>query len=551
MKSMPARRIYLIYALAAIGTSCTDGNIGGSPDQALPASGAPARGYFLDSAVSGLGFATASRSGLTDADGAFSYEYGEPVRFFIGSPEREATHSWSLGSATAAPRMTPLDLHGTDEIDTSIINTIRLLQSLDANLDPEDGIQIAEIPRNLLHAGLTPDFSSPGNEFFDNPSVIALVRAASDRRHPVDETSAIDHFQSTLNTILEKPLGIWTLSEGRAEGQIITSIDASLRFQDGGRYMAQLRLGDDSAHLAGSYSIVDMVLDTSVETISLQIADQAYSADIPDSDTLSTFLDDAAPVSDVMAIALGIGANIRQLPNSIVLESEDANVVLRYRRGDSIGDVTPSHVAISPDTTSTIFQDETVHLEAHAFTPSSAEVEDISFLWSSSDPTVATVTGSGLVTAIGVGRAVITASYSGVNATHDLEVIKLVADPPEPTPDQPVVTAEPPAPASPGTAPDDIEADPAPEPVDTPVEDDERSCEAVSVDSVSQTNSAFIQQASRGSDQGDGHGVNVRESSQVNDTRVDAELGACRGVQLDEPEETARNQHDEPAIDQP
>ena len=60
-------------------------------------------GYFTDSAVQGLNYATETQSGVTDALGGFTYVEGESISFTIGT--------FVLGDTVAAKaEMTPLDL---------------------------------------------------------------------------------------------------------------------------------------------------------------------------------------------------------------------------------------------------------------------------------------------------------------------------------------------------------------------------------------------------------------------------------------------------------
>ncbi len=99
-------------------------------------------GTFVDSAVSGLGYRTASRKGLTGRNGEFEYVPGETVTFFLGGIE--------LGSTPAAPELSPLDLVGVSSVDMArqngefdhLVNILVFLQSFDADRDPENGISL-------------------------------------------------------------------------------------------------------------------------------------------------------------------------------------------------------------------------------------------------------------------------------------------------------------------------------------------------------------------------------------------------------------------------
>ncbi|MEM7098694.1 MAG: hypothetical protein AAF541_10590 [Pseudomonadota bacterium] len=112
-------------------------------------------GVFIDSPVAGVSYNTASRSGVTDNNGTFEYEAGEQVTFNLGSVE--------LGSVPGANEVTLFDLAGMTEIPTDyasfseamwiteennvgplnrVTNLAMLLQSLDADANPENGIEI-------------------------------------------------------------------------------------------------------------------------------------------------------------------------------------------------------------------------------------------------------------------------------------------------------------------------------------------------------------------------------------------------------------------------
>jgi hypothetical protein len=125
-------------------------------------------GYFTDSAVEGLNYTTITQSGVTDVNGAFSYQAGESVVFSIGD--------FVLGeSATAAPEMTPLDLipdatlpttlnelshlldSGNSNTSESIAfrtlsNMLTFLQALDSDKDASNGITVADGMASILQS---------------------------------------------------------------------------------------------------------------------------------------------------------------------------------------------------------------------------------------------------------------------------------------------------------------------------------------------------------------------------------------------------------------
>ena len=149
----------MILSLAACGggggSSTEDGdsldNIGtGGPDP-QPASQL-LTGRFVDAEVDGMQYFTATQSGVTDADGSYNYLPGESVTFFLGDIV--------LPAADAGPVVTPLDVFSTDSIaDPRVINLTRLLQSLDVDGNPDNGITLSDSA--VANAtGLSVDFGS-------------------------------------------------------------------------------------------------------------------------------------------------------------------------------------------------------------------------------------------------------------------------------------------------------------------------------------------------------------------------------------------------------
>ncbi len=141
-------------------------------------------GKFVDAAVEGLRFETASLSGKTDADGTFAYRKGEKISFFVGDV--------SLGKTTPADTLTPLDLvpGAVDENTPHVTNLLRFLQTPDEDGLPSNGIRISQSLHSAL-AGQELNFALDPASFEDrfntlNSSVLggrALVPATTARIH--------------------------------------------------------------------------------------------------------------------------------------------------------------------------------------------------------------------------------------------------------------------------------------------------------------------------------------------------------------------------------
>jgi len=179
---------FYISLLSVLIASCGGGG-GGSDNNPPPATAET--GILLDSPVSGVNYQTATQSGVTDAQGQYSYIAGETVIFSIGDVVFPSTQ--------AAPVVTPLDMIGeTDLTDTSVINILRLLQSLDIDGDPTNGIEISQVAHTAA-TGLTIDYQS---STFDTDVANLVANSGSSTTVLIDEATAIDHFKSTLSTQL-------------------------------------------------------------------------------------------------------------------------------------------------------------------------------------------------------------------------------------------------------------------------------------------------------------------------------------------------------------
>lgn len=125
-------------------------------------------GVFVDSPVAGLRYETPTQSGVTDEDGTFFYEDGQTIQFFLGASP--------LGEAPAGPRLSPLDLvdgpAGPEH--PAVTNLARLLLTLDADCDPENGIWIDESLADIFPETAF-NFSLPPDEFEQDADVQALL----------------------------------------------------------------------------------------------------------------------------------------------------------------------------------------------------------------------------------------------------------------------------------------------------------------------------------------------------------------------------------------
>lgn len=147
-------------------------------------------GVFLDSAVHGVSYSTTSGlSGMTDANGQFNFRAGDQVIFRMAGV--------ALPAAPAKAILTPVDLAGASAPDDpAAIAIARLLQSLDKDGNPDNGLQI-DLTR------LAPNASAPAKwaEVSEADLGGKLAQGISLR----SETEARKHFRKTFDSALNEP----------------------------------------------------------------------------------------------------------------------------------------------------------------------------------------------------------------------------------------------------------------------------------------------------------------------------------------------------------
>ncbi len=193
------RSLALCLASLALLCACGGGGGGSSPNSGNALSDIK-NGVFLDSAVQGLSFSTPTLSGVTRADGGFDYRQGESVTFKFGNIEFPA--------AVAYATITPVDMSETKSLtDPVVTNIAYLLQALDADLNPNNGIQLPAALANKMPVLTPEDFALPTANFEALPIIqdaiqeAALLRADPNaRRTPAQATA---HLSSTLQGLMD------------------------------------------------------------------------------------------------------------------------------------------------------------------------------------------------------------------------------------------------------------------------------------------------------------------------------------------------------------
>lgn len=214
------RPFSLCLAAALALTAC-----GGGGDDAPTAVAGTQTGVFVDSAVSGLSYETSSGvKGTTDDKGQFKYNPGDTVTFKIGSV--------TLGTGKATGTVTPADISEGGEDSNKFTNLLVLLQSLDTDGDPANGITL---PANLdgsKIAKVAERLNDDPADFTDD-SKNAELKQSSPRGEIRKRDEARKHYEDTqakASTFLDDAAGVWV-------GQDATNRTILLRLTPSGRYM--------------------------------------------------------------------------------------------------------------------------------------------------------------------------------------------------------------------------------------------------------------------------------------------------------------------------
>lgn len=221
------QQLLLASATAALLSACGGSSSSSSPSKNPTPTTKTTTGVLSDSPVDGVSYTTRSGTGVTQNGGKFDYIVGDEITFSLGE--------FVLGSykpTHADETVTPVELTKaiTDDTDRdfAITNLLVLLQSLDTDGDPSNGIDID--PAVLLTEGSLTLTDDPAT-FAANPALIAALPEGGSVVSPED---ANEHFNAQRAKDLA---GIYYASD----------FHAVLRINSDGGYTVGQLVEDDGA----------------------------------------------------------------------------------------------------------------------------------------------------------------------------------------------------------------------------------------------------------------------------------------------------------------
>ena len=169
-------------------------------------------GVFTDSAVAGINYQTTpgNQSGKTNALGEYQYVEGDSVTFSLSDQT-------TLPPVTATKRVTPADMADGNNADV-VINVLRLLQTLDEDGNPDNGITISQQTLD--------DLIGKNVEVNQDASAFETEAEASIGKTLVTQEEAAAHFAASQQADLR---GSWLIEDDFGKN--------ILSFVDGGRYI--------------------------------------------------------------------------------------------------------------------------------------------------------------------------------------------------------------------------------------------------------------------------------------------------------------------------
>lgn len=178
-------RTFLVLLLPIAITACGGG--GGTPATQT------ATGVFKDATTSGLAYTSGAQTGVTGADGSFTYEVGKTVTFTIGA--------LTVGTADGSAVVSPVDLvSGGTSSTAEVLNIVKVLTMLDSDGNPDNGITISQTLQDAASDWTAVDISASTT----SASNITAIQADADTAAPAEthtllnDAAAQAHIESTL-----------------------------------------------------------------------------------------------------------------------------------------------------------------------------------------------------------------------------------------------------------------------------------------------------------------------------------------------------------------
>ncbi|SFP54385.1 hypothetical protein SAMN05216419_100645 [Nitrosomonas cryotolerans] len=224
-KTRKAVWVYLLSFTFIMSLSACDDSSKPTNNRKLPTG--PTTGILTDALISGVSYTTSSgKAGITNDQGIYDYNHGDTVEFKLGH--------LTLANIQATPIVTPVAL--ADGSDNKLQNLLVLLQSLDSDGNPANGISILADTAAAVSASINLD-SDPAT-FVDSTKLQTILEAGGIKNTAKTAEEANAHFLSQGLNLLST--NIWVQYDDKNANVIRIATDNS------GEYLQGVATPDDS-----------------------------------------------------------------------------------------------------------------------------------------------------------------------------------------------------------------------------------------------------------------------------------------------------------------
>lgn len=193
-------------------------------------------GQFIDAPVQGLQYRTATRSGITDSTGRFTFLLGETVEFSL--------YGQALLSAPGFKVLTPFDVPAGSFNPNYSINLVRFLMTIDEDNNPGNGIKVP-----VYTGSFQINFDQSVANFEKDANVLSLLSKIATNRSLVSVEAAVAHLLRSLQNVqTDYALDL----QGKTGRSVMTNTKCSNGLQLGWRYA----FGPTSVRVVGNDTFV-------------------------------------------------------------------------------------------------------------------------------------------------------------------------------------------------------------------------------------------------------------------------------------------------------
>ncbi len=150
-------------------------------------------GTLNDSKVAGVNYSCGSNSGVTNSKGEFNCRSdSNNIKFYIGSVTLGSIKTSNLKSFTLYPADL-VDVNRSDTNSSKVVNILQILQSLDEDNNPYNGITINQVTREALSKIETLNLDNNSTTESDLNAIVAVLG-----KKLIKAEYAIAHYEDTL-----------------------------------------------------------------------------------------------------------------------------------------------------------------------------------------------------------------------------------------------------------------------------------------------------------------------------------------------------------------